>query len=199
MSFLSDLFGGGDSSAQTQLSNYYNQGRSALNPYAAAGNNILPQLMSSASALMNPEALEQQWASSYTESPEAKAAEAMATQHGLSSASSMGLIGSSPAVTAIQEGTSDIGLQDKQNYLHDLMQKYLAGVNAARGIYSGGERAAGAIGDLSQTMGENSADLAYNASNGPGDLLAGLLGTAGGAFLGGPGGAALGGALAKHF
>lgn len=198
MSFLSSIFGGGDSSAQSDLTNYYNQGKSYLSPYATAGNTILPQLTGAASALLNPEQLETNWINSYQESPYAKQLSGITSQAGMDTASSMGLLGSNSALGAITQSTGDIVSKDRQNYLNDLMTKYLGGVNALRSVYSGGENAANALGNLSQTMGENSADLAYNAANGPGDLLAGLIGTAGGAFLGGPGGAAIGGALAKH-
>ncbi len=194
MSILSDLFdpGAGYQAAQNQTQQYYNQGVGALQPYATAGNNALPQLTGAASSLLNPAALQAQWMQSYTTSPEAQMAEAMATQHGLNAASSMGLLGSTPAESAIQAGTSQIGLEDQQNYLHDLMQKYVAGINATSGIYKTGAGAAEDIGNLNEKFGRMAAQEAYGKKAAGGSFLGTLIGAGAGAFFGGPTGAAAG-------
>ena len=193
MGFFSNMFGSGaNDAAQQQLTNYWNQSKGFLSPYSTAGNDMLPMLIKGASSLMNPEQLQSQWASSYQESPEAKQLAATTQQSGMTDASAMGLGGSSSALSAITQGTGNVVAADQQNFLHDLMQKYITGLNVARGIYSTGAGAAGQLGTEAQNMGQSSADLAYNAASGPGDMIMGLIGTLGGAYLGGPAGAALG-------
>lgn len=202
MSWISNLFnsGAGYKAAQNQLNNYYDQGKSALNPYINAGSNAINPLTDAASALLDPGKLRQSWLDQYKLSPEAKQNQQDATNYGLESASSMGLMGSSPALQAIQGENARIGMQDQNNYLSDLMNKYMQGVGIDQNLYSGGEQAAGQLANLSQNMGTNSANMAYGQTAGPNSMLSSLLGTAGGAaaagFLGGPTGIAA--MLAKH-
>ena len=184
--------------AQEQLDKYYQQAQQNYQPYMQQGQEAYGGLSDAMKALLNPEALQAQWASGYAESPEAKMAEQMAQERGMNAASSMGLMGSSPALGAIQQGTSQIGLADRQKYLDDLMQKYLAGAGLAQGIYGTGANAAGQSGQNAMNMGTNSANMAYNQQNAPGNMFSGLLGLGGsiaGSALSGP----IGGALAKRW
>lgn len=200
MSWLSSFLnpGKGYEKGQEQLDKYYQQAQGSLNPYNQQGQSQYGNLNEYINALMNPEALQDKWAKGYTESESAKNAEGMAKEHGLDAASSMGLMGSSPALGAIQAGTTQIGLDDRQNYLDNLMQKYLAGAGLSQGIYGTGANAAGQMGQNAMNMGQNSAQMAYNQQNAGGNMLSGLLGLGGsiaGSALGGP----IGGALAKRW
>lgn len=200
MSWLSSFLnpGKGYEKGQEQLDKYYNQAQGALNPYNQQGQSQYGNLNDYIKALMDPQALQDKWAKGYTESESAKNAEGMAKEHGLDAASSMGLMGSSPALGAIQAGTTQIGLDDRQNYLNNLMQKYLAGAGLSQGIYGMGENAASGMANNSMNMGQNSAQMAYNKQNAGGNMLSGLLGLGGsiaGSALGGP----IGGALAKRW
>jgi hypothetical protein len=181
MSWLSNFThpGRGYDKAQDTLNQYYNQGQGYLNPYNQAGQALTPSLFQAFQSLLNPQGLQDQWASNYKESEGAKQAEGMAQQHGLDAASSMGLLGSSPALSAIQQGTSQIGINDKQNYMNDLMQKYLAGIGLGQNVYNTGAGAAGQMGNNAMNQGQNSAQLEYNKQNAQGDLFGRLLGTAG--------------------
>lgn len=170
--------------AEDQLKQYYNQGLGYLSPYATAGSGEVNPLNDAASQLMNPEQLQAEWSKSYQTSPEAKAIEQQATQQGLGDASSMGLLGSSPALQAIQAGTSNIGLQDRQNYMDQLMNKYQLGVNTRMGMFNAGGNAAANIGNMSSTMGNTMANLAYNKSAAPSSMLGSILGGLGGGALG---------------
>lgn len=202
MSWLSSFLhpGRGYDKAQGQLDKYYQQGQGFLNPYNQFGQGAYTDMNAALKALLNPQELESKWASGYSESPAAKQAEGMAQQHGLDAASALGLNGSSSALNAIQSGTSEIGMNDRQNYLNDLMQKYLAGTGIAQNIFNTGAGAAGQMGQNAMNMGQNSAQMAYNRENAQGDLFSKLLGggaaLAGGA-LGGPIGSALGAGLAQ--
>lgn len=200
MSWLSSFLnpGKGYEKGQEQLDKFYNQAQGNLQPYNQNGQQQYGNLNEYIQNLMNPEALQNKWASGYSESPSAKQAETMAQEHGLNAASSMGLMGSNTALNATQAGTSQIGMNDRQNYLDNLMQKYLAGAGLAQGIYGQGGTAAGQMGQNAMNMGQNSADMAYGKQNAGGNMLSGLIGQGiglAGSALGGP----MGGALAKRW
>jgi hypothetical protein len=200
MSWLSSFLnpGRGYDKGQEQLNKYYDQAQGALNPYNQQGQQQYGNLSDIIKNLMDPTELNKKWTESYTESPQAKQAEAMANEHGADAASSMGLMGSNTALQATQAGTTQIGLDDRQNYLDSLMQKYLAGANLAQGIYGQGANAAGQMSNNSMNMGKNSSEMAYGKQNAGGNMLGGLLGAgigAAGSALGGP----IGGALAKRW
>jgi hypothetical protein len=184
--------------AQEELQKYFQQAQQMQQPYNQQGLAQAGNLNEYIKSLMNPEALQAKWASGYAESPEAKMAEQMAAERGMNAASSMGLMGSSPALGAIQQGTSEIGIADRQKYLDDLMQKYLAGAGLSQGMYGTGAGAAGQMGQNAMNMGQNSAGLAFGKQNAPGNILSNLIGTIGGvagSALGGP----IGGGLAKKW
>lgn len=191
MSFLNDLFNpsAGYDAAQGQLDKYYKQGQDVLNPYNEFGKTAGGNLQTAAGKLMDPAALRQEWENSYSLSPEAKQTQNMATQKGLESAESMGLLGSSSALRGIQSGTANIGLQDKSNYLNDLMNKYTTGINTNSGLFNTGANAASGLANLSSNMGQNSADMAYGSHSSLNSLLGNLAGGTAGYFLGGPSGA----------
>lgn len=190
--------GKGYDKAQEQLDKYYNQSQGYLNPYNQNGQQQYGTLSDYINALKDPQALQDKWASGYKESEAAKQAEALAQEHGVNAASSLGLGGSNTALNAIQSGTSNIANEDKQNYLDNLMQKYLAGAGLAQGIYGQGANAAGQQSQNANQMGQNSAQMAYGKQNAGGNLFGNILGLAGGvasSALGGP----IGGALAKRW
>lgn len=200
MSWLSSFLspGKGYQAGQEQLDKYYGQAQGSLQPYNQNGQEQYGNLQSYIDNLMHPEKLQDEWIKSYTQSEASKNAQGMAQEHGLDAASSMGLMGSSPALNAIQAGTTQIGLEDRQNYLNDLMQKYMGGAGLVQGVYGQGANAAGQMANNSMTMGQNSAEMAYGQKNAGGNMLGGLLGAgigAVGSALGGP----IGGAVAKRW
>ena len=187
MSWLSDFLnpGKGYQKGQEELDKYYGQGQGFLNPYAQQGQDQYQNMQEYIRNLMNPQELQDQWAKNYKESESAKNMEDMAQQHGLNAASSMGLMGSSPALGAIQAGTSAIGAQDRQNYLNDLMEKYKMGAGLSQNIYGTGAGAAGQQAQNAMNMGQNSAQMAFGQQNAGGNLWGNILGGIGGLF-GGP-------------
>ncbi len=200
MSWLSSFLhsGKGYKKGQEQLDKYYQQSQSNLQPYNQNGQQQYGNLTDYIKNLMNPEELQNRWASGYNESPSALQAEKMAQEHGVNAANSLGLGGSNTAINAIQSGTSQIGLDDRQNYLDNLMQKYLAGAGLSQGIYGQGANSAGQQSQNAMNMGQNSAQMAYNQQNAGGNMLSGLIGLGGsiaGSALGGP----IGSSLAKRW
>lgn len=162
--------------AQTELEKYFQQAQQNLQPYNQHGQDAYNGYSGAMNRLLNPADLENEWSQGYQESPLAKQNEANATQRGLESASSMGLMGSSPALQAIQSGTSGIVAQDRQKFLDDLMQKYLAGIGIGQDIYGKGANAATNQSQNDMNMGVNSAQNTFNQKNAQGDLFGKLLG-----------------------
>jgi hypothetical protein len=142
---------------QDQLTNSYNQAQGYTQPFY--------------DAFSNPQALEDKWSKGYQESDIAKQAEATASQNGLNAAQQMGLGGSTPALQAIQAGTSGIVAQDRQQYLNDLMQKYMAGAGIGQNM-----------GQNAMNFGQNSAQTQFNQNNAQGSLFGNLLGAGTGLF-----------------
>lgn len=173
MSWLSKMFHPerGYEKGQEQLDKYYSGAQGYLNPYNQNGQESFGGLNDAMKALLNPEALENQWSSGYGTSPAAKNAIEMAKNYGLDAASSMGLGGSSAALNAIQGGASGIGMQDRQQYMQDLMQKYLSGIGIGQNIYGLGAGAAGQQANNAMNMGGESANMAYGKENAQGEMM----------------------------
>jgi hypothetical protein len=161
--------------AQGQLDKYYNQGQGFQQPYNQNGINQGKTLTDAIQQLMNPSGLRDQWEKNYTTSDAAKNTMNMAQNQGLDAASSMGLLGSSPALQAIQAGTAGIAAEDKQNYLKQMMDMYTKGVDTSGGMYNTGANAAGQMNTNAQNMGSNSAGMKFGEMNAPGDMLSKLL------------------------
>lgn len=172
---------------QGQLNKYYQQGQGYLNPYNQFGQNAYGDYSTAMRRLLDPAALQNEWARGYTESDSAKNTAKMAQENGLDAASGLGLMGSNTALNAIQGGTTKIGLDDRQNYLDNLMQKYLAGAGIAGNIFGTGASAAGGMSNNAMNMGNNSAQMAFGEQNAPGDLFGKLIGTGVAAYTARPG------------
>jgi hypothetical protein len=160
---------------QEQLDKYYQIANAAQNPYNQMGQQQGTNQQKIINELMNPQALQDKWASGYKESEAAKNLENMASQQGLNAASSMGLLGSNTALNAIQSGTSQIGAADRQQYMDDLMKKYLSGAGLSQNMYNTGANTANSMGQNAMNMGSNSAQMAFGQQNAPGDMFSKLL------------------------
>ena len=182
--------------AQDQLNQGYNNAQGYQQPFMNNGVNAGGQLNTAMNNLLNPEELQNKWAQGYKTSDVAKNNMGLANQQGLDAASSMGLMGSTPAIQAIQAGTSQIGAQDQQNYLNDLMQKYMQGVGIGQNFYNTGANAAGQMGQNSMTHGQDSANMTHGQKSSGGNMLSNIVGraipAAAGWALGGPVGGIMG-------
>lgn len=184
---------------QEQLDKYYQQGQGYLNPYNQYGQQAYGNYSGAMNKLLDPAALQAEWEKGYKESPSAKYAEGLAQQHGLDAASGLGLMGSNSALSAIQGGTAQIGLDDRQRYMDNLMQKYMAGAGIAGNIFGTGANAAGNMSNNAMNMGQNSAQMAFGQQNAPGNLFGNLLGAGIGYLTGGTGGGGGGGGGGWNF
>lgn len=176
--------------AQEQMDKYYNQAQSAYHPYIQHGEDAYGNLSGAMQNLLNPAELYDQFSGSYEPSEAARLTSEAARNSGMTAMSSLGLLGSTPALRAIQAGEHDIMAHDKQNYINNLMNQYFKGAEIAQGIYGTGANAGQNMGQNAMQMGQNSAQLAYGKENAPGQMLNDLLKTAAYAFSGGYGGGA---------
>lgn len=156
-------------------------------PFMEKGLEQYPGLMEALKKLMNPQGLQNEWASGYETSPFAKQMLEMNQGQGLDAASSMGLMGSSGALANIQKGAGDITSRDREKYMTDLMQKYMSGIGLSSGLYNTGAATAGNLGNQAMTHGQDMGLLEYGRTNAPGEMWGKILNMASGA-MGGMGG-----------
>lgn len=174
MSFFNP--GKGYEKGQKELDKYYQQAQGYQQPYNQFGQNQYANLNDMIKNLMDPGALNTKWMESYNTSPQAIQAQQMANEHGANAASSMGLMGSNTALNATQAGASQIGLNDRQNYLNDMMEKYKTAAGLSQGVFNTGANTAGQMGQNAMNMGQNSAEMQYGRENAGGNMISGLIG-----------------------
>lgn len=201
MSMLSQFLnpGGAYEAAGDEMRQYYDQAQGMMQPYIQHGQDAYGGLSGAMGRLLDPAALQSEWAQGYEESPAARQAQEMAKQSGLSAASGLGLMGSSTALEGIQAGSANIAMQDRQNYLNDLMQKYMAGTGIGQNIYGTGAQMAGQGAQQAMNMGQTMGGLAAGQQQAGAGLIGqgiGALGSLAGSFFG-PMGTAAGGAIGK--
>jgi hypothetical protein len=167
--------GKGYHKANKQLGHSWEEAKSYQIPYQQAGLSQLPILQGAQSELLNPSALLNKWMQSYETSPYAKKSMENARSSGMDTASSMGLLGSSTALNNIQNSSSDIMNKDRDQFLKDLMQKYLSGIGIGQNIYGTGATTAGNLGKGALGIGEEMAKGAYGEQNAGGNMLMSLL------------------------
>lgn len=198
MSWLSSFLHPGRQyqAAQDQMEKYYGQGQGYLDPYSQGGMQAGGQMQGALGKLMDPAALQDEWMKNYETSEQAKQLQNQAGQYGLDAASSMGLMGSTPALEAIQGGKANIGMRDRQNYLQDLMDKYKTGIGLGENIYGVGAGAAGQQSQNAMHMGDIMGGLAAGRQGAGGAMMGGILGNLASKYTGfgaGGGGGAGGG------
>lgn len=177
---------GGYEEAQNKVRDAWKQQQEFLNPYNQAGKGQISQLQGAENKLLSPEQLESQWAQNYQTSPYAQQLMQQNKAQGLDAASSMGLMGSSAALGNIQQGAGNIMNKDRQQYMHDLMEKYMAGLGIGKTMYGGGLQSAGQLANQAQQYGNTMGGLAAKEYAAPGQMFGNLLGTAariGAAFI----------------
>lgn len=168
--------------AQEALMPYYNQSQDFFRPYQQHGEEAYGNLNTAMQKMLHPVDFQNELMQDYETSPMAQHAMNEARENGLRAASSMGMMGSTPAMSAIQRGTSQIGNEDRYKALQDLINMYTQGATMAQGIYGQGANAGSMMGQNAMNMGNTSAGLAYGRQNAPGSMFNDLLQTAGYAY-----------------
>lgn len=178
MSWLSQLFhpGKGYDNAKETSQKYYNDAQSGLNPYNQNGQAAQQQLMDFLKNLSDPSKLQEEWGKNYKESDYAKQLGQSSIDKGLNAAGSMGLIGSSAALNNIQEEGSDIMAKDRQQYMDDLMKKYMAGIGLGENISGMGAAAAGQQSQNAMNQGTTEANLDFGKYNAGPNMITGGIG-----------------------
>jgi hypothetical protein len=191
MGMISSLFMPGRSyqHAADTLQDNYQRTQGIMQPYMQQGQAAYAPLQGAMQSLLNPQQLQNDWAQGYEMSPYAQMMQSQATEQGMNAASSMGLMGSTPAIQAIQGGASQVMSQDRDNYLNSLMQKYLAGAGMAQGLYGQGAQMGSQLGQMTDQYGQNQASLTYGKGAASGKMMMDLLGILAGAATGGVKGA----------
>lgn len=177
MSWLSNLMhpGRGYESAQDELDKYWQQAQQFQQPFINNAHGVYGGLDEAFRNLLDPSKLQDMWSKNYKESDYAKNLEHELMDRGQNAAQSMGLGGSSSALQAIQGGTQKVMGDERQQYLDDLMKKYMSGLGLGENIYGTGANAAGNLSNQASRMGEDSAQMAFNRENAGGDMLSRLL------------------------
>ncbi len=176
--------------AAKRMQEAWRQAQGYQEPYRQAGVDQLGRLNTAENSLLDPSALLAKWMGSYEMSPYAQKSMSNAKESGLGAASSMGLLGSSSALSNIQNSAGDIMNADRTQFLNDLMQKYMTGIGVGQNIYNTGAATAGNMGNQALGVGENLGQAAYGAKNAPGNLLKDLLALGAKAFMASQGGGA---------
>jgi hypothetical protein len=165
--------------AQKSANKGYGEAQGYQQPIINQGQAQYDPLNAAREKLMNPGALQNEWASQYETSPYAKQLLEQNQSAGLDAASSMGLNGSSAALGNIQTGAGNIQKEDRQQFLNDIMKKYMAGIGLGEDIYGAGANAASGSANRAFEHGNNIAGLKGSEVAAPGQLFGKLLGTAG--------------------
>lgn len=180
--------------AQKMMEKYFNMAKGYQEPFINQGREQYGNLVNAENQLLHPETLLNDWISKYSTSPYAKQLMQTARDEGLQGASSQGLLGSSAALSNIETSGANIMNRDRQQFLQDLMQKFLSGIGVGQNLYGIGAQTAGNFGRQATDVGAGMGDLAMNRANAPGNLLSRLIQIAmqGGSMMagGGMGGAA---------
>lgn len=166
------------------MNDFWQQMQKYLQPYQQAGMDQIGTLTGAENKLLDPAQLENEWASGYSKSPYAQQMQKEAASAGMDSASQQGLVGSSSALQNVQNSSANIMNSDRQQYLKDLMEKYMGGIGIGKNIFNTGASAAGMLGQGALTSGQNIGAARLGQANAPGELLQKILGTAGGMYSG---------------
>jgi hypothetical protein len=177
MSWFSDFMhpGRGYDDAATEYRNALNTATGYQAPFQKAGVDAISGLQKGLSDLMNPVDLQKRWVDSYQESPYAQQLQKEAQQQGMDSASAQGLLGSSAAVGGIQQRASNIMQQDRQQYLDDLMKKYMGGVEGLQGMFGTGAQVGGQMGQETVQTGRDLGEAAFGRRQSGANMFGGLL------------------------
>lgn len=163
--------GKGYKEAGKEYEKYYNQAKNFQMPYYQSGIDQIQKLMDAENRLLNPADLQSEWSKGYETSPYAKQLQQEASSQGLDAASSMGLLGSSTALSNIQQGSSNIMQRDRDKYMNDLMEKYMKGIGIGQNMYGTGAGAASNIAGNAMNQGNRMGEAAYGQNNAMGDWL----------------------------
>jgi len=183
----------GYEAAGKEIGKSWNEAKGYLMPYNQAGLDQIPKLVGAENELLDPSKLLEKWMGGYEKSPYATQLQKEAQAQGAEAAAGQGLLGSSAALSNIQNSSTNIMNADRRNYLNDLMQKYLSGIGIGQNLFGTGAQMGANLGQGALHTGENLAQTEFGRLNAPGEMLLKMLGLAGGIYSGNTGGSGGGG------
>ena len=151
--------------AQKEYSKGWEEAKGYEKPYWQQGIDQADKLKEAQDRLMNPDKMYSDWASKYETSPAAKQERDEANASGMDAASSMGLLGSSSALENVQKTSNNIVQKDRDKYMNDLMQKYMAGLGIGQNMYNTGANMGGQMGNQAMNFGEGMGNLKFGEGN----------------------------------
>jgi len=163
--------GKGYKDAQKEYTKGWEQAQNYQSPYWQSGMDQIGRLTGAEDKLLDPAALQNEWASGYEMSPYAQQLQDQAKSSGMDAASSMGLLGSSTALSNIQQGSSNIMQKDRQQYMDDLMKKYLSGIGIGQNMYGTGAQMGGQLGNQSMQYGQGMGNLKMGEQNAKNQMI----------------------------
>ena len=177
MSWFSELIHPGRSYDQAQAvkDKYFQQSQGTRQPYIDRGEKGGKALEDMLNKLTNPAALQDEWSKNYQTSDYAKQLQEQSQTSGLDAASAMGLGGSSAALTNIQKGSGDIVAKDRQNYMNDLMQKYMTAMGIGSSLYGTGANMSDKNAQGQENMGDWSSTNTFNKNQSGANTLMQIL------------------------
>ncbi len=181
--------------ASDEMKKYYQQAmqgeqqaQQGFQPYMQRGNEAGNSLMDFLKQLSDSQGLENKWTSGYNTSPYAQQMLSKNQSSGMDAASQMGLMGSSTALQNIQNNAGNIVQGDRQQYMNDLMQKFMSGIGLGTDVYNQGANAAGQnanmatnMGNQAINMGDTAGGMKYNQEMAGPQMFEKILGMLGGA------------------
>jgi hypothetical protein len=165
LGLMQSFMGDPSETAENEENKGWDQAQKYQHPYWQGGVDQYGRLNQATGDLMDPQALQDKWSKGYQQSDYAKQLLGQNKTSGLDAASSMGLMGSSAALGNIQQGAGNIVAKDRQQYMDDMMKKYMAGIGLGKDMYGIGATAGANLGGQAMTHGENRANLGYNRIN----------------------------------
>jgi len=166
MSMLSEWMHPGRAykNAQGTVQQGYDTAQGQQQPFLQQGQDAGGMMSEQLKNLMNPQGMQDEWTKGYQTSPMAQQDIAQAGEQGMGAASSMGLMGSAPAMQSIQSGAHNIMNRDRQQYLDSLMQKYSAGLGLGQNMFNTGAQVSGQMGQQSIQGAQDQAGLGIGGS-----------------------------------
>ena len=152
------------------------RGAQYTEPYRNAGDRQIPIMEGEQQKLLNPGQMQSDWAQGYETSPWAQQQIQHDTEQGKDLASSMGLLGSSTAATGLNASASQLYQKDRQQYMDDLMKKYMMGIGLGSDFMNRGAQSANQLqGNWSQNA-QSLGTAAHNANQAVPDMLGNIMG-----------------------
>jgi hypothetical protein len=157
--------------ARQEEEKYFQQGQQMRQPFIEKGQQAGQFNMDMLQKLMNPQGLQDEWSQGYSTSPYAQQMQDEAQSGGMDAASAMGLGGSSAALENVQKGSADIMQKDRQQYMDDMMKKYMAAMGMGESMYGTGANMANQGASATQQFGQNMGANAYGKGQAGGDMF----------------------------